>query len=167
MRNSPDTACEICEILPNIPAPLIIDENEWWTANLASQDQSNLGRTYITLKRHASELDELTDQEEASLRTMRNGLILAIRQQFSPITFNISCLKNDAFRHDPDNTPSSAAHVHWHVIPRYGRRAVEFAGDFFQDSSPGRYLPPGRERKVVSDDAAASIAAAIRSSYEV
>ena len=158
--------CEICELLPSIPESVIIDENELWSVNLAFQDQGNLGRSYITLKRHASELDELTVEEEESLRTIRNGLIRAIRQQFSPITFNISCLKNDAFKNDPDGVPSSAAHVHWHVIPRYGTQVIEFAGDTFQDPNPGRYLLPRQERKVVSEVAAIKIVDAIKSAYD-
>jgi diadenosine tetraphosphate (Ap4A) HIT family hydrolase len=157
--------CEICDILPAIPKPFIIDEDDFWVANLGFQDQSLLGRTYIALKRHAPELDDLTEQEETSLRIMRNGIIRAIREQFAPLTFNISCLKNDAFRHDPDTTPSSAAHVHWHIIPRYSTSAVSFAGETFEDPNPGRYLPSGRERKVVNDDVAIKIADAIRRRY--
>jgi diadenosine tetraphosphate (Ap4A) HIT family hydrolase len=144
---------------------LVIAEDEWWSANLGAQDQTNLGRTYITLKRHASELDELTAQEDASFITIRNGLIRAIRQQFSPLTFNLSCLKNDAFKQEPDNTPSSAAHVHWHLIPRYDSTPVVFAGETFLDPSPGRYLAPDRERKPVSPTTALHIASAIRANY--
>jgi diadenosine tetraphosphate (Ap4A) HIT family hydrolase len=165
MTNYPSEACEICELLPAIPTSMVIDENEWWSVNLGDQDQSCLGRTYVTLKRHASELDELTEQEEIALRAMRNGIIRAIRQQFNPLTFNISCLKNDAFRHNPDTTLSSAAHVHWHIIPRYGTQPIEFAGETFQDPNPGRYLLPSRERKVVSKDVAIKIAGTIRDHY--
>lgn len=157
--------CEICELLPNIPEPLVIVETEYWLANIGAQDQSNLGRTYITLKRHAYELDQLTPQEESDSWVVRNGVIRAIRRQFEPITFNTSCLKNDAFRDDPDATPSSAAHVHWHIIPRYGTQPIEFAGETFQDPAPGRYLPADRERRPVSQDVAFSIARAIREAY--
>jgi histidine triad (HIT) family protein len=157
--------CEICQFLPTIDPALVIDEDEFWIANLGFQDQSCLGRTYITLKRHASELDELTEDEEASLVRTRNRLIRAIRGQFNPITFNISCLKNDAFRDDPNTTPSSAAHVHWHIIPRYGTEPVEFAGESFHDPSPGRYLSLQREQKRVSSDLAVKIADAIKSEY--
>jgi diadenosine tetraphosphate (Ap4A) HIT family hydrolase len=146
---------------------MIIDEDEFWIANLGFQDQTLLGRTYITLKRHASELDELTEQEEKSFISMRNGVIRAMREQFSPITFNISCLKNDAFRHDPDTTQPSAAHVHWHIIPRYRTRPVQFADEIFQDPNPGRYLVLGGEKKTVSEDLAAQITSAIREGYSV
>ena len=158
-------ACEICEIIPKIPGSLIIDQDEFWVANLAFQDQSSLGRTYIALKRHAAELDELTEQEEASLLTMRNGIIRAIREQFHPITFNISCLKNDAFKQSPDTNPASAAHVHWHIVPRYNSEPTAFAGVTFQDPSPGRYLALERTRKPVSEELAAKITTTIRDRY--
>jgi diadenosine tetraphosphate (Ap4A) HIT family hydrolase len=165
MNTLPVENCEICDIQPTIPPELVIDENELWTANLGWQDQSCLGRTYVTLKRHASELDELTRQEEESFIVIRNGLIRAIRLQFEPITFNVSCLKNDAFRHDPDTTPPSDAHVHWHVVPRYGTRPIAFAGETFQDPNPGRYLAGNRERKPVSQEVAMRIAGAIQAGY--
>jgi diadenosine tetraphosphate (Ap4A) HIT family hydrolase len=165
MNNNTPEVCEICELLPKLPESMTIDENELWLVNLGAQDQTCLGRTYITLKRHASELDELTDQEEVAFRVMRNNLIRAIREQFNPITFNVSCLKNDAFRSNPDTTPSSAAHVHWHVMPRYGTKPIEFAGETFRDPNPGRYLSPPEERKTISEEAAVSIVNAIKDSY--
>lgn len=165
MRNDLRDACEVCEIPRTIPDFLVIDENEWWSVNLRFQDQSCLARINITSKRHVSELDELTEQEETVFRSMRNSTIRAIRSQFNPITFNISCLKNDVFRHDPDTTPPSAAHVHWHVIPRYGTSLIDFAGETFQDPSPGRYLSLERQKKVVSEKVAREIVNAIKSGY--
>jgi diadenosine tetraphosphate (Ap4A) HIT family hydrolase len=121
-----------------------------------------LGRSYITLKRHASELDELTPAEDEAFTVVRNGLFKAIRASFHPITFNTTCLKNDAFKADPDNTPSEAAHVHWHVLPRYGTEPVSFAGESFTDPEPGRYLH-GTPKKSVSHGTALAIATLIRS----
>jgi diadenosine tetraphosphate (Ap4A) HIT family hydrolase len=157
--------CDICRILPNIPGYAIIDDHKDWLVNLAFQDQSNLGRCYIALKRHASELDELTEQEEASFRTVRNALIKTLRAEFNPLTFNISCLKNDAFKQNPDTTPSSAAHVHWHVIPRYGTTPLVYCDDTFYDPSPGRYLELSRERKTLSQNSLEHIAHAIKRGY--
>lgn len=153
--------CEICELLPRLPAELKLIENEYWDVNLGSQDQALLGRSYITLKRHASELDELTDTEEAAFIQIRNQLFQAMRTVFHPITFNMSCLKNDAFQSDPDHTPSAAAHVHWHLVPRYGAQTVVFAGEQFVDPCPGRYLEK-HEPKRVPAAVALRIADAIR-----
>lgn len=144
---------------------MVLIEDDYWHVNLSDQNQALLGWSYITLKRHASELDELTTPEEQALVIVRNSLIRAIRTSFEPITFNVSCLKNDAFRAEPDNTPSKAAHVHWHVLPRYGTQSIEFAGDTFADPQPGRYLS-STGRKSVSPDVALTIARTIRSNIQ-
>lgn len=136
-------------------------DNEHWNVNLGGHDQTLLGRSYIALKRHASELDELTDEEEQAFIVVRNRLIGAIRTAFQPITFNLSCLKNDAFKPDPDGTPSDAAHVHWHVMPRYGTQPRVFAGHEFTDPRPGRYFLPA-EPKRPPEGVALQIANAIR-----
>jgi len=153
--------CEICTILPDLPEDMQLMENEHWNVNLSDQNQGLLGRSYITLKRHASELDELTPAEDEAFTVVRNGLFKAIRASFQPITFNTTCLKNDAFRADPDNTPSEAAHVHWHVLPRYGTNPTSFAGETFTDPQPGRYLR-ATPKQSVSRDTALAIAATIR-----
>lgn len=153
--------CDICQILPAIPSEMVIAEDEYWCANLRDRDQTLLGTTFITLKRHAYELDQLSPAEEQSFITMRNVVLGALRGTFRPVTFNVSCLKNDAFQAAPNTTPSEAAHVHWHIKPRYGTQVVEFAGETFTDPLPGRYLSQF-ERKRVSPETAVAIAATIR-----
>lgn len=132
--------CGVCPFVADAPHEFTVIDGEYWAANLRENDQTLLGTTFVTLKRHASELDQLTQEEDAEFIVIRNGLIGAIRRSFQPITFNVSCLKNDAFKAEPDDTPPEAAHVHWHVKPRYGTRPFEFAGDTFTDPLPGRYL---------------------------
>lgn len=112
------------------------------------------------LKRHAAELDVLTQAEEQSFVTVRNQIITALRAAFNPLTFNISCLKNNAFKSTPDTTPQDASHVHWHIKPRYRSPSISFAGETFTDPLPGQYLSTF-ERKHVSKEVAAAIAAAI------
>ncbi len=152
--------CEICAVLPTIPSNMKLIEDAYWLANLR-QEQLLLGRSYITLKRHAAELDALTSAEEASFLIIRNALLQAIRTSFRPLTFNVSCLKNNAFRDNPNSTPSTAAHVHWHIIPRYSERPVSFAGKVFTDPRPGRYLLP-TEHQEASTETATAIAQKIR-----
>ncbi len=153
--------CEICEIVPKLDPDFHLIEGEYWLANLRDRDQSLLGTSFITLKQHVPELDQLSDEQETELVMIRNGLLRALRQTFQPITFNISCLKNDAFKADPDNTPPEASHVHWHVRPRYSSAAINFAGLAFEDPLPGRYLSI-YERKPVPKEVALQIAGAIR-----
>lgn len=132
--------CGVCPFVAEVPHEFTVIDGEYWAANLRENDQTLLGTTLVTLKRHAPELDDLTAEEDEEFIVVRNSLIRAIRRSFQPITFNVSCLKNDAFKEDPDGTPPEAAHVHWHVKPRYGTQPIEFAGDTFVDPMPGRYL---------------------------
>ena len=153
--------CEICEIIPTIPEELTISEGTYCIANLREHDQTLLGTSFVTLKRHAAELDDLTNQEEEELILVRNSLIRAIRTSFQPITFNISCLKNDAFKSNPSN-PSDAAHVHWHIKPRYRPGITTVNDEDFSDPMPGRYLQ-NFERKTPSIDTAIGIVQIIKS----
>lgn len=159
------SGCEVCTVLEteaNHPS-IVLYRGRDWLASLRAQDQTLLGTTFITLRRHAYELDQLTTPEFQELLVVQNGLIRAIRAAFSPVTFNMSCLKNDAFKEDPDNTRPEAAHVHWHLKPRYGTQAVLFAHDTFEDPMPGRYLDGRHERHAPSTDTAVAIADRIRS----
>lgn len=153
--------CEICKVLPDNPDNLKIIENEHWVATVRSGDQTLLGTSFITPKRHVYELDGLTPEEDIAFVSVRNSLLKAIRASFHPITFNVSCLKNNTFLADPDNTPPEAAHVHWHIKPRYGTQPIIFAGEPFADPSPGRYLNR-TEHRPVSPELAAAIAGTIR-----
>jgi len=153
--------CEICEILPQIEPELTLYDGEHWNANLRDNDQALLGTTFITLKRHASELDQLTRLEDTELIIVRNGLVKTLRKVFAPKTFNFSCLKNDAFKRQPDQTPSEAAHVHWHLKPRYGTDPIVINGETFRDPAPGRYLAT-YERQKPSRETAVIIAQTIR-----
>lgn len=158
------TGCEICPYVEASPHEFTVAEGEHWVANLRENDQSLLGTTFVTLKRHEYELDRLTEAENAEFLVIQNGLIAAIRKSFQPITFNISCLKNDAFKRDPDNTPPEAAHVHWHFKPRYTSEPVVVNGEEFTDPMPGRYLS-AFERTVPTRATALVIAETLRSRF--
>jgi len=132
--------CEVCEVLPAIKPEYTLIEGEHWLANLRETDQTLLGTSFITARRHVPELDSLTHEEDSELIVIRNALFRAIRASFEPLTFNFSCLKNLAFTNNPDNTPPDAAHVHWHLKPRYGTAPISFAGAVFEDPAPGAYL---------------------------
>lgn len=158
--------CEICKIIPELRPEYVIYEGEHWVANLRERDQTLLGTTFITARRHVPELDQLKPEEDQEFVVIRNALFGAIRGVFTPVIFNTSCLKNDAFYPDPDTTPPNQAHVHWHIKPRYGTQPVEFAGDTFQDPFPGRYLAL-YERKRPSPEVASAIASAIRENFSL
>ncbi len=158
--------CEVCDILEHDKNEdyAVLVRGQHWLASLRDHDQTLLGTTFITLRRHAPELDCLTSAEESEFIVVRNGLMRAIRAAFEPITFNLSCLKNDAFKHDLSN-PSDAAHVHWHMKPRYTDKPTEFMGVTFNDPSPGQYLARF-ERHDPPREVAEQIAELIRSNLE-
>lgn len=158
--------CNICAVIPQIKPEFTLYDGDYWLANLRDTDQTLLATSFITAKRHVSEVDYLTVAEQEEFTVICNAVIRATRAAFEPITFNISCLKNDAFKEDPDNTPPEAAHVHWHIKPRYGTAPIEFAGDTFQDPAPGRYLADF-ERHRPSVQTAIAIADALRGNLSV
>jgi diadenosine tetraphosphate (Ap4A) HIT family hydrolase len=153
--------CEIYQVLPENPEELKVIENDFWVATVRENDQTLLGTCFITPKRHVYELDQLITTEDEAFVVVRNALIRAVRGSFDPITFNISCLKNNTFLSHPDTTPSEAAHVHWHVKPRYGTSPIAFAGHKFTDPAPGRYLDR-YPHQPVSREVAAAIARTLR-----
>lgn len=145
--------CEVCSILQAEQTegyPTFIT-GEYWTSSLRENDQSLLGTVFITARRHVAELDMLTAPEEQELVIIRNSLIKAIRNSFEPITFNVSCLKNDTFKNDL-STPPEATHVHWHIKPRYNRRVV-VNNESFDDPAPGRYLTTFERNKPSTETA--------------
>ena len=160
-----DIHCEICAILPEIKPEYVIMETPFWSANLRDPDQTLLGTSFITAKRHVPELDLLTTDEDRDFLVVRNSLFKAVKASFSPITINTSCLKNDAFKAKPDSTLTEAGHVHWHIKPRYGTLPQTINGELFIDPSPGRYIENSRyERHQPTELTAKQIASLIRSS---
>ena len=143
---NPYPGCEACERLLERTPGLVILDDPLWLVIVRSNYQTCLGTCLVILKRHACELDELTAEEDAA---------------FHPLTFNVACLKNNAFGKDPDATPSEMGHVHWHFKPRYGTKPIIFAGETFTDPEPGRY-DKQLEHRTVDVGFAAKIASAIK-----
>lgn len=70
------------------------------------QDQSMLGWTVLVLRRHATELFELTEKERAELIEEVSALARAVAIAFDARKVNYALLGNQL------------PHIHWHVIPR-------------------------------------------------
>jgi len=70
------------------------------------EDQFFAGWTILVLKRHATELFDLTREERARLIEEVNGLAVCLMKIFCPVKVNYELLGNQV------------PHVHWHVIPR-------------------------------------------------
>ncbi len=113
-------------------------------------DQGYLGRCYVTLKDHKTDMAELTNDEWLEFAGVVKRLEAGMREAFGATLFNWSCLMNNAFQVSP-----ALPHVHWHVRPRY-EKAVIFEGEEFTDPLFGHHYDPGQTKKV-SDDMLNSI----------
>lgn len=72
------------------------------------EHQAYEGWCVLFLKDHHERLEELSRERQARLWEDVMDVGAAIRRAFGPRRLNIECLGN------------VVAHVHWHVIPRYG-----------------------------------------------
>ena len=69
-------------------------------------DQFFPGWTVLVLKRHATELFDLTQDERSQLMEDVSAAALALDMAFDPVKVNYELLGNQL------------SHIHWHVIPR-------------------------------------------------
>ncbi len=129
--------CELCDF--RTYAKDNIFETGHWVVTLASEEQAYLGRAYVKLRRHCTDLADLTGEEWNELHRVIGRYERAVRSAFGADLFNWACLMNGAFQHD-----NPSPHVHFHVRPRY-KSGVEFAGAKFEDTEFGYNY--SRERK--------------------
>ncbi len=132
--------CSICKINPEE----IFYETKYWIVNLA-QDQTYLGRCYVTLKRHCGDLAELKKEEILDFLELVKKLESAFKKAFNATMFNWTCLMNNAYQ-EKNPTP----HVHWHFRPRYNH-LVKFAGLVFEDKEFGHHYARNTERKISNE----------------
>jgi diadenosine tetraphosphate (Ap4A) HIT family hydrolase len=69
-------------------------------------DQFFAGWTVLVLKRHATELFDLTKDERSRLIEEVSEAALALAMAFEPVKINYELLGNQT------------QHIHWHIIPR-------------------------------------------------
>jgi len=152
-------SCEICPIISK-PHPeelrLRVIEGEHWVATLRGNDQTLLGTSFITARRHVESLSSLTPSEQLEFFDIHAQLERAIMQAFGAAVINTSCLMNLAFREE-DPEP----HVHWHLKPRYAE-PIEFAGHTFTDPDFGSYLSGNYQRLKLDPSTLDAITAKIK-----
>lgn len=66
------------------------------------------GYCVLVARRHATELDQLTNPERLAFLEEMSLLARAIGEQFRPHKLNYELLGNQV------------PHLHWHIVPRYG-----------------------------------------------
>lgn len=100
-----------------------------WVIDL-DPDQEYLGKSFITLRRHAERLSDLTDQEFFELVQIVRMFETASVKAWAPSHFNWACLMNDAKR---DHV---RCHVHIHAIPRYDVTKTVYGREFIDRRYP-------------------------------
>jgi diadenosine tetraphosphate (Ap4A) HIT family hydrolase len=103
-----------------------------WTVFL-SWDQLYLGRSIVSLRRHASSLSDLAADEWGDLHDVIRTFEKVCTSTLGAVMFNWTCLMNDAYRSDLPNP-----HVHLHARPRYAM-APSLDDQVFPDPNFGHH----------------------------
>lgn len=138
--------CEVCPFLESddpLELAARITENAHWVSTLRYDNQTLLGTSVITARRHVEALHQLTDEEEASFVVIRNNLMRAQEAAFGAEVINVMCLLNNAFQ-----ARNPSPHVHHHLKPRY-RTPVTFRGVTYSDPNFG--FPIATREKVFTE----------------
>jgi len=140
MNNDP---CKVCELLAKNSEEVVVYSGQHWRVAL-NPNQEYLGRCYVTMKKHTTSVNLITEQEWGEFTKISKKLENHIEKAFSPTHFNWSCLMNNAMR---DN---ESTHVHWHLAPRYDRK-IELFDETFEDHDwPNKYT--NSNRKILPQD---------------
>ena len=120
-----------------------IFETGFWEIKLNFEDQHNLGRSVIVLKRPCQHLSGITKQEMLDLHKVIISMENSLKKVFGATMFNWTCLMNNAYKKTSDNFPQ----VHLHFRPRY-KNKVEFAGEIFEDTDFSKHYKRGTNGRV-------------------
>ena len=110
----PDSGCPFCLI------PQMSDEDGLVVARgpavyaVLNKHPYNPGHLMVLPYRHVADLEDLTDEETAGVADFTKRAVLAVRRVASPHGFNVG-LNLGAVAGG-----SLAAHLHQHVVPRWG-----------------------------------------------
>lgn len=118
----------------------MIWETKYWLIFLAPS-QRYLGTCVVALKRHATDLYQLKEEEWIEFATIVRKMEMTLNKLLKPTLFNWTCFKNSAFRND---TPRPE--IHWHLIPRY-QEEIDYEGLKFKDPDFG-YIPQPIKREI-------------------
>jgi len=122
----------------------IIYKTKYWRVILVD-NQYDLGRCVIDIKRDVGEISRLSSEEWKDLH--KNVIVKlenALKKAFGAEMFNWSCLMNNAFK-PPIKKPHPR--VHFHFRARY-RNPVEFMGETFIDEEFGHHYDRLKDRRV-------------------
>lgn len=96
-----------------------------------NEDQFFPGWTILVLKRHATELFQLSREERAQLIEEVTEVARALTRAFDTVKINYELLGNQV------------PHIHWHVVPRLADDPIPREPVWRLDHEPRRLPPPG------------------------
>lgn len=131
--------CAVCNFEYSPEALLLV--TRYWRVDLID-NQAYLGRSIVSLKRHAGSISELAPEEWLELKEIINRIEGALKGLFNATAFNWTALMNDAYK-----AVSPQPHVHFHVWPRY-REATDIHGELFNDPNFTHHYDKTAEHKV-------------------
>ncbi len=150
--------CDVCPFLEKEDenSPNVLFRTDYWSVVL-DENQEYLGKAFVTLRRHASSIPDLSDAEWSDLKLVMSEYEKAIKSAFSADVINWQCLMNNAVAaHQP-------THVHWHAHPRYLGGAT-FAGEDFPDPKWPRRIE--KTPKIVDKKTFSAIVTKIRENFD-
>ena len=125
--------------------PAYITRTSHWKVFL-HPEQTYLGRSVITLKRHCGSLSAVTKEEWVDFIRLVKKIESSYKKALGATLFNWSCLMNNAYQDTPPNP-----HVHWHLRPRY-RKSVRLFGTVFEDIEFGHHYASGSEKSYMAPE---------------
>lgn len=131
--------CAVCNFKYS-PEALLLG-TRYWRVDLAN-NQAYLGRSIVSLNRHAGSLSEVATEEWLELKEIINRIESALKGMFNATAFNWTALMNDAYKAE-----SPQPHVHFHIWPRY-REAIDIHGELFNDPNFAHHYDKTAEHKV-------------------
>ncbi len=114
--------CKLC-VLPD-PDDVVTAWVFWKL--VVNHNQNYLGKVMLVLKRHATDVNELTGEEQIEFWSALRETRMALEGALQPDHLNYAFLMNQD------------AHVHLHIVPRYAS-AREFRGEIFSDGQLGEH----------------------------
>jgi diadenosine tetraphosphate (Ap4A) HIT family hydrolase len=137
--------CSGCDSFHIDPRDLVGTWEHWHV--VVNHNQNYLGKLMLVLRHHATDVTDLTPDEQAELWRLLGAVKTALLGAFQPDHFNYAFLMN------------LDAHVHMHIIPRYAQPQV-FAGMTFTDGQLGQHYDLGS--RIVTVAQRQTIALALR-----
>ena len=120
-------------------------ENKAWSVFL-SDEQDQLGRCILVLKRHCGSLAELTDDEWDELRDLVRNVETCLKTVLGATLCNWSCLMNSFYKE-----PAPDPHLHIHVRPRYDK-PVTLNGSTYTDREFGHHYALNKHGEIPAKD---------------